>query len=161
MKPEGAGGSMVGQWGPPAPTVQTKQSIPPMEQFRQTHVEPILSIQETVALMAKRPGITVGGGIERSTPNPDPKAAEPPTDEDDVVANFRITEWWDRKREVDKVAEMHRKKVCVPGERYQRPRIWTPEERANLMAWRKQYGETAGTATSGRRVTPPASYSQR
>ena len=146
---------------PPAPTVTTKQSIPPMEQFRQTHVEPILSIQETVALMAKRPGITVGGGIERSTPNPDPKAAEPPTDEDDVVANFRITEWWDRKREVDKVAEMHRKKVCVPGERYQRPRIWTPEERANLMAWRKQYGETAGTATSGRRVTPPASYSQR
>ena len=133
----------------------------PMEQFRQTHVEPILSIQETVALMAKRPGITVGGGIERSTPNPDPKASEPPTDEDDVVANFRITEWWDRKREVDKVAEMHRKKVSVPGERYQRPRIWTPEERANLMAWRKQYGETAGAATSGRRVTPPASYSQR
>ena len=31
MKPEGAGGSLVGQWGPPAPTVQTKQSIPPME----------------------------------------------------------------------------------------------------------------------------------
>lgn len=126
-----------------------------------TPTVPILSIQETIELMAKRPGITVGGGIERNTPNPDPRASEPPTDEDDVVANFRITEWWDRQRVIDKAAETYRKKVSIPGERYQRPRVWTPEERANLLAWRRQYGETAGTGTSGRKVGPPAYHGQR
>ena len=100
--------------------------------------------------MAKRPGITVGGGIERNTPNPDPKAAEPPTKEDDVVANFRITEWWDRQRAIDRAAETYRKKVSIPGERYVRPRVWTPQEKSALMAWRKQYGETTGTGVSGR-----------
>lgn len=92
-----------------------------MEALNTAPRQPILSIQEPVALMAKRPGITTGGGIERNTPNPDPKAAE-----------------------------TYRKKVSVPGERYVRPRVWTPAEKAKLMAWRKQYGETTGTGVSGK-----------
>jgi len=121
-----------------------------MEALNTAPRQPILSIQETVALMAKRPGITTGGGIERNTPNPDPKAAEPPVDENDVVADHRIRDWWERQLVIDRAAETYRKKVSVPGERYVRPRVWTPAEKAKLMAWRKQYGETTGTGVSGK-----------
>ena len=121
-----------------------------MEQLNTPPRAPILSIQETVALMAKRPGITVGGGIERNTPNPDPRASEPPTDEDDVVADHRIRQWMADNDMIRKLQENYRKKVSVPGERYVRPRVWTPQERANLLSWRKQYGETTGTGVSGK-----------
>lgn len=86
-----------------------------MEALNTAPRQPILSIQETVALMAKRPGITTGGGIERNTPNPDPKAAEPPVDENDVVADHRIRDWWERQLVIDRAAETYRKKVSVPG----------------------------------------------
>jgi len=113
----------------------------------------ILSIKETIALMAMRTGITTGGGIEMNTPNPDPRAAEPPMTEDELVATYRIKAWMERQRDRDRAADTIRKKLAGTGDRYVKPLRWTPDQSARLKAWRNQYGiAPTGTGITGKRI---------
>ena len=130
----------------------SKQFFQPSPPQRIDHQ--ILSLKDTLELMAKRPGITTGGGIEQNTPNPDPKAAEPPTTEDDILATYRITAWEEQNKAIRRLQDNVRKKVSAHGGHYIKPRVWTPKERAALMRWRNTYGMTPTGTGVGGRVNP-------
>lgn len=113
----------------------------------------ILSIKETIALMAMRTGITTGGGIEMNTPNPGPRAAEPPMTEDELVSAYRIKAWMERQRQRDLASENMRKKVTSAGGQYVKPLRWKGDELSRLNKWRRETGVSAmGTGMTGRRT---------